>query len=108
MTLEKPNMLVMFAFEFTILMISCAGVCGRYALALLEKVITTRKTNALRERRRRVLRRRVQRGEISEEEMADLIIEEEETGDVVGAWEGKSVWVFYLEIVTGEFPRKYH
>ncbi|EWC47858.1 hypothetical protein DRE_02740 [Drechslerella stenobrocha 248] len=100
MQMPKPNMLVMFAFEFAILTLSCFCVVGRYSIAIIEKVITTRKTKQLRERKKRVLQRRVERGLITEEEMRDTILEDEETGDIIGAWESKSAWLFNLEITT--------
>ncbi|EPS37122.1 hypothetical protein H072_9253 [Dactylellina haptotyla CBS 200.50] len=100
MDLPKPNMLVMFAFEFAILLVNCSSTIGKYLIGITERIITARKTRQLRERRRRQLQRRVDRGDISEEEMRDTLLEEEETGDVIGAWESKSSWGFNLDIAT--------
>ncbi|KAK6345822.1 E3 ubiquitin-protein ligase hrd1 [Orbilia blumenaviensis] len=100
MQLPKPNMLVMFAFEFAILTVGGSSTLARYVIGIVEKIITARKTKQLRERRTRVLRRRVERGLITEEEMRDTLLEEEEAGDVVGTWEAKSNWLFNAEIAT--------
>ncbi|KAK6506535.1 E3 ubiquitin-protein ligase hrd1 [Arthrobotrys conoides] len=100
MQLPKPNMLVMFAFEFAILAVAGSGTLFRYLIAIAERIITVRKTRLYRERRTRVLQRRVDRGIISEEEMRDMLLEEEEAGDVINAWEGKAIFLFTMEIAT--------
>ncbi|EGX47199.1 hypothetical protein AOL_s00097g38 [Orbilia oligospora ATCC 24927] len=100
MQLPKPNMLVMFAFEFAILAVAGSGTLFRYLIAVAERIITLRKTRLYRERRTRVLQRRVDRGIISEEEMRDILLEEEEAGDVINAWEGKAIFLFTMEIAT--------
>lgn len=100
MQLPKPNMLVMFAFEFAILAVAGSGTLFRYIIAVVERIITIRKTRQHRERRTRVLQRRVNRGLISEEEMRDTLLEEEEAGEVIGAWEAKAIWLFNMEIAT--------
>ncbi|KAK6540530.1 E3 ubiquitin-protein ligase hrd1 [Orbilia ellipsospora] len=100
MDLPKPNMLVMFAFEFAILLVNCSSTIGKYMIAITEKFITIRKTRQHRERRKRILQRRVDRGDITAEEMNDTILEEEEAGDIIGAWDGKSAWGFNLDIAT--------
>ncbi|KAF3938718.1 hypothetical protein ABW19_dt0209966 [Dactylella cylindrospora] len=100
MQLDKPNMLVMFAFEFAILTIGCSGVIGKYIIGVCEKLIVARKAKLLHERRRRVLQRRVDRDEITQEEMDDTLQEEQEAGDAGAVWEAKSSWMFYLDIAT--------
>lgn len=114
----RPNMMVMFAFEFAILLITSLGITGRYVLSLVEKYIlkreATRRTAARvveREDTRQrhadrtveVERRRAQ-GDIVEDvpELEEEDEDEEEELDV-GGWEEKGTWVFYLELVTGEF-----
>ncbi|KAL7269778.1 E3 ubiquitin-protein ligase hrd1, partial [Rhizina undulata] len=110
----KPNMMVMFAFEFAILLITSLGITGRYVLSLVEKVILKRdaarrkEARALeRETRRRVreeARAELARRRAAGEEVEDVLEEQEEEEDEdeidVGGWEEKGTWVFYLELIT--------
>lgn len=109
--------MVMFAFEFAILLITALGITGRYVLSLVEKYILKREAirrSAARvveredarqrhaERTAEVERRRAQ-GDIVED-VLELEEEDEDEEELdVGGWEEKGTWVFYLELVTGEF-----
>lgn len=112
-------MMVMFAFEFAILLITSLGITGRYVLSLVEKYILKREAtrrSAARvveredarhrhaERTAEVERRRTQ-GDIVEDvpELEEEGEDEEELD--VGGWEEKGTWVFYLELVTGDLAR---
>lgn len=114
----RPNMMVMFAFEFAILLITSLGITGRYGLSLVEKYILKREAarriaarvvereDARRrhaERTAEVERRRAQ-GDIVDD-VPELEEEDEDEEELdVGGWEEKGTWVFYLELVTGGLP----
>ena len=106
----------MFAFEFTILLITSTGILSRYILSLVEKLILHREATRRREARslervaarhqretqRAENRRRAAAGEEVEEieEEEDAEEDDEEELDV-GGWEEKGTWVFYSELCTG-------
>ncbi|KAG0643577.1 hypothetical protein HOY80DRAFT_372119 [Tuber brumale] len=108
----RPNMMVMFAFEFAILLITSLGITGRYVLNVVEKFIL--KHEAARRREARAVereeihnqraeqrgdnQRRRGSGEIVEDEAAPEDDDDEEID--VGGWEEKGTWVFYLELTT--------
>lgn len=113
-------MMVMFAFEFAILLITSLGITGRYVLSLVEKYILKRE--AMRRRAARILEREGARqrhadrvAEVTRRRRAGDLVEdvpelEEEDEDEeeldVGGWEEKGTWVFYLELVTGNSHRQ--
>ncbi|KAL9605808.1 MAG: hypothetical protein Q9179_000994 [Wetmoreana sp. 5 TL-2023] len=86
----RLNMMVMFAFEFAVLAILSISTSARYALSLYEAAVVKRQIVQGRER----LRRRTA-NPLSEEEAASAEI------DAAG-WEEKGLWLFYLDIATGE------
>ncbi|KAI5789404.1 hypothetical protein FPQ18DRAFT_368008 [Pyronema domesticum] len=96
----KPNMMVMFAFEFAILLITSLGILSRYTISLVEKYIlyreaTKRREARVAERAERLRAMQAAGGEEQEEE------EEEEDDELdVGGWEEKGTWVFYSELCT--------
>lgn len=111
----RPNMMVMFAFEFAVLSITSSSTAARYSISLIEAYIIRRQTRAKIEERRTELRAaRVgtqiqpassdagsseRQGPASE----SLPNEEEEIDEAeidVPGWEDKGRWVFYLELVT--------
>ncbi|KAH8155799.1 uncharacterized protein LAJ45_00811 [Morchella importuna] len=110
----RPNMMVMFAFEFAILLITSLGITGRYVLSLVEKYILKRE--AMRRRAARILEREGARqrhaarvAEVTRrrrdgdlvEDVPELEEEDEDEEELdVGGWEEKGTWVFYLELVT--------
>jgi len=112
----RPNMMVMFAFEFAILLITSLGITGRYVLNVVEKFILKRE--AARRREARAVEREVTRNRLSEQraenqrrrDLGEIVEDEaepEEDDDEdddeidVGGWEEKGTWVFYLELTTG-------
>lgn len=101
LSLDRPNMTVMFAFEFAILTISCTGIAGRYILGLVERFVIKKRITAERERRRRVFQGRVERGETAEGEEEEILDDEELDGGIGSGWEDKGVYIFYLELCTG-------
>jgi E3 ubiquitin-protein ligase synoviolin len=116
----RPNMMVMFAFEFAILLITSLAIAGRYALNVVEKVILKRE--AIRRRAARATemaaaqrRRTEQRAQNAQrraqgEDVEDEPVPEDEDDDEdeldVGGWEEKGTWVFYLELTTGLSPQR--
>ncbi|KAF8471880.1 hypothetical protein BDZ91DRAFT_479751 [Kalaharituber pfeilii] len=95
----KPGMMVMFAFEFTILLITALSTAGRYGLIMTEKFIVHKQANARR------LARQAERAAAAVQRAQDGLAqgiqhedEEEEELDLV--WEEKGTWMFYLELAT--------
>lgn len=106
----RPDMMVMFGFEFAILTILSSSTAARYTISLVEIYITRKQKQAKLEERRLELRAartealRNQAQSESNEPGADLPDEnniDEAELDVPG-WEEKGRWVFYLDLVTGE------
>lgn len=104
----RPDMMVMFGFEFAILTILSTSTTARYAIALVEIYITRQQINTKMEERRsevraardEAIREHARRGESSpptdlpnENDVNELEI------DVPG-WEEKGRWVFYLDLLT--------
>ncbi|KAI4248707.1 MAG: hypothetical protein LQ352_005845 [Teloschistes flavicans] len=87
----RPNMMVMFAFEFAVLTILSSSTTARYVLSLYEAAVVNRQISQGRER----LRHR-EGNLLSESEIADTEI------DAAG-WEEKGQWMFYLDIATDFF-----
>ncbi|KAA8908951.1 hypothetical protein FN846DRAFT_944168 [Sphaerosporella brunnea] len=112
----KPNMMVMFAFEFAILLITSAGILSRYILGLVEKYILYKEAARRKEARaiERIMARQRRQAQLEENERrqaagqeATEVDEETEEGDDdddeeldVGGWEEKGTWVFYSELCT--------
>lgn len=112
----RPDMMVMFGFEFAILTILSSSTAARYAISLVEIFITHKQKQTKLEERRlelraaraEALRNRAQSA--SDDPVADLPDEnniDEAELDVPG-WEEKGRWVFYLDLVTGkrQFPKR--
>ena len=104
----RPNMMVMFAFEFAVLTTISASTCARYVLSLKEAAVIKRQTaQRMQEQRQRILQEREEANretrEIGEEGPTFPPLEEElnELEVDVPGWEEKGRWVFYLNIVTG-------
>ncbi|KAJ6103323.1 hypothetical protein N7486_005750 [Penicillium sp. IBT 16267x] len=104
----RPDMMVMFGFEFAILTILSTSTTARYAIALTEIYITHQQVKAkveerraeIREARLEAIRANARAGETSpptdlpdENDINELEI------DVPG-WEEKGRWVFYLDLLT--------
>lgn len=108
----RPNMMVMFAFEFAVLTITSLSTAARYAISLKEAyIIKTRTREQLEERRAELralredaLRRSRGQDATTDPETGVRIPDpdsiEEMDIDVPG-WEDKGRWVFYLNLTTG-------
>ena len=106
----RPNMMVMFAFEFAVLSVASLSTCARYGLSLHEAAVIQRQTDArLRERRQQITQERevARRAavEAGQEVPAEPPIEEmlDELDVDVPGWEDKGRWTFYLDLSTGKF-----
>jgi E3 ubiquitin-protein ligase synoviolin len=103
----RPDMMVMFGFEFAILTILSTSTAARYTISLVEIYITRKQKQAKIEERRveletaraESLRNRAE-SELNEP-LPDLPEIDESELDVPG-WEEKGRWVFYLDLVTGK------
>ena len=104
----RPNMMVMFAFEFAVLAVTSLSTCARYGISLRETAIIQRQINTrIQERREQIEHERnaAQRNDaesqspLMEGPPAEEIVDELDI-DVPG-WEEKGRWIFYLDIVTG-------
>ncbi|KAJ9303078.1 hypothetical protein DTO271G3_452 [Paecilomyces variotii] len=107
----RPDMMVMFGFEFAVLTILSTSTAARYAISLVELYITHRQKRMkleerraeLRAEREEVLRQRAATGESdSTAPLPDENDIDEMELDVPG-WEEKGRWVFYLDLVTDFF-----
>ncbi|KAI1391324.1 uncharacterized protein F4822DRAFT_181722 [Hypoxylon trugodes] len=108
----RPNMMVMFLFEFAILDTCSFRTSFRYLLSLVEADIVSRQTRQRLEERRRQVReqraeimRRRESGDAAEAEAAEqeeLPNEEDidETDIEVPGWESKGQWVLSLDLAT--------
>ena len=108
----RPNMMVMFAFEFAVLSVNSMSTTARYLISLREASIIKAQTE---ERKRAVRREREQfRATASAPTNVEFVdsnhamspsaatesdIEQMDI-DVPG-WEEKGRWVFYLDLATG-------
>ncbi|KAI1124801.1 hypothetical protein F5Y10DRAFT_248502 [Nemania abortiva] len=108
----RPNMMVMFLFEFAILGTCSSRTASRYLLSLVEAGIVKKQTQIRLEERRRqvrqqrndILRRResddpAQAEAAGQEELPD----EEEIDEMdieVPGWESKGHWILSLDLIT--------
>ena len=109
----RPNMMVMFAFEFAVLLVSSTSTTARYLISLREAAIIktqTRDRKAQIRREREQIRAATQASEdvsLTSQSNRDAQQAATEDGidlmdiDVPG-WEEKGRWVFYLDLTTGE------
>ncbi|RPA75634.1 hypothetical protein BJ508DRAFT_418036 [Ascobolus immersus RN42] len=101
--LGRPNIMVMFAFEFTILFISSIATAGKYILGLTEKYIL-RQEAARRKLERAAERERSRQERLAAgETLSDEVEEEEEDEEwenELGGWEERAQWTFGLDLVT--------
>ncbi|KAI1205956.1 uncharacterized protein F4807DRAFT_441115, partial [Annulohypoxylon truncatum] len=109
----RPNMMVMFLFEFAILATCSFRTAFRYILSLVEADIVKKQTRQrleerirqVREQRAEIMRRR-ESGDAAEAEAAaqeELPPEEadiDETDIEVQGWESKGQWVLSLDLFT--------
>lgn len=105
----RPDMMVMFGFEFAVLTILSVSTAARYAIALVELYIVQQQKRIKIEERREELR--IARAEAEQQqtpgEASNASFDDEEIDEMeldVPGWEEKARWVFYLDLITGTFP----
>ncbi|KKZ62653.1 E3 ubiquitin-protein ligase synoviolin [[Emmonsia] crescens] len=104
----RPDMMVMFGFEFAILSILSTSTAARYAISLWEIYITRQQRHAKMEERRAEIRaaraEAIQQQSSSEsQEPLNNLPNEDDIDEMeldVPGWEEKGRWVFYLDLVT--------
>ena len=102
----RPDMMVMFGFEFAVLTILSTSTAARYAITLVEIYINNQQKKArieerrqeIREARAETVRQQALRGEPSPTLPPDEEVNEMEL-DIPG-WEEKGRWIFYLDLAT--------
>jgi len=115
----RPNMMVMFLFEFAILTCSSSSTALRYSISLIEaKVVKKQTKDRLAERRREVREERAEAIRLREAEVnaatlagsetpqfTDSLPNEDDVDEMdieVPGWEAKGHWVLTLDLVTGQ------
>lgn len=109
----RPNMMVMFAFEFAVLTVTSISTAARYTISVYEaniiKVqIRDRRTQMRRERELVQHRNDTAAGATSDENSQPIPPAEDDIDSLdidVPGWEEKGRWVFYLDLATGEGPQ---
>ena len=109
----RPNMMVVFAFEFAVLHVTSLSTAARYTISLYEASVIKYQMRARRDQIRHE-RAQARQGAVTaqaqeqtvpstadasgEDNVDDLEIE-------VPGWEEKGRWVFYLDLATGTDPQ---
>ncbi|KAK4241127.1 hypothetical protein C8A03DRAFT_30732 [Achaetomium macrosporum] len=102
----KPTMMVMFLFEFAVLLVCSLHTASRYIISLVEQhVIKTQTRQRLEDRRRRIreqraeiLRRREVEGATDDNEELPDENDVDEMDIEVPGWEAKGQWVLSLDL----------
>ena len=108
--MTRPNMMVMFAFEFAILTLSSTSAAARYIISLIE-LHTVNKQRQLKLEERRVQlqaawaqSRSEAGGEPDAAPAAPAGLEDIDETDIdVPGWEAKGQWVLSLDLAIGMF-----
>lgn len=104
----RPDMMVMFGFEFAVLSILSLSTAARYGISLVEIYVTQQQMRAKVEERREEIR--ASRQEAMQQQGEDAapadMPDENEVNEMeldIPGWEEKGRWVFYLDLVTDFF-----
>ena len=105
----RPDMMVMFAFEFAVLAVTSISTFARYTISLYEAAVIKSQTMLrLQQRREEIIRERARAAEevpqFEDSPQADPISIDEELEQLdvdVPGWEEKGRYVFYLDLATG-------
>ena len=105
----RPNMMVVFAFEFAVLHVTSISTAARYTVSLYEASVIKSQTKTRRDqiRQERAQARHEAAAADEGERTASSITEAPAEDDVdnievdVPGWEEKGRWVFYLDLATG-------
>ncbi|TGO59643.1 hypothetical protein BCON_0042g00100 [Botryotinia convoluta] len=112
----RPNMMVMFLFEFAVLTVSSSSTACRYLISVMEIRVVKKQTEErlierkreVREERAEMIRQReiarAEAGENYQEPTTPLPSEDdvEEMDIEVPGWEAKGQWVLTLDLITGK------
>lgn len=112
----RPNMMVMFLFEFAVLTVSSSSTACRYIISVIESRVVKKQTQErlierkreVREERAEMIRQReiarAEAGDDYQEPTAPLPSENdiEEMDIEVPGWEAKGQWVLTLDLITGQ------
>ena len=106
----RPGMMVMFAFEFAVLLICSVSTSLRYAISLMEAYVVRKQTQERLQVRRAEIRaanEAIQRNEgaeagTTEENNVPVQRPEDITEEDIEApgWEDKGRWIFFLDLAT--------
>ena len=104
----RPDMMVMFGFEFAVLSILSCSTAARYAISLVEIYVTQQQTKAKVEERRAEIRSAredaiQQRAQSGETEPPTNLPDENDINEMeldIPGWEEKGRWIFYLDLIT--------
>ena len=113
----RPNMMVMFLFEFAVLTTSSFSTGFRYCISLIEASVVKKQTHdrlierrrEVREERAEMIRQReaaaVEGTELSAEAASAPLPDENDVDEMdieVPGWEAKGQWVLTLDLITGK------
>ncbi|KAL2802605.1 hypothetical protein BJX63DRAFT_106595 [Aspergillus granulosus] len=104
----RPDMMVMFGFEFAVLTILSTSTAARYTISLVEIYINRQQMKARVEERRQEIRAARARAEAEQAESGDQttppdLPDENDINEMeldIPGWEEKGRWVFYLDLLT--------
>ncbi|KAL4989855.1 hypothetical protein BDW68DRAFT_155913 [Aspergillus falconensis] len=104
----RPDMMVMFGFEFAVLTILSTSTAARYSISLVEIYVNRQQMKARIEERRQEIRTAREQAlaehAATEDQTANLDLPDE--NDIneleldIPGWEEKGRWVFYLDLLT--------
>lgn len=104
--MARPNMMVMFAFEFAVLTISSLSTAARYGISLFDAYVIKTQTQAQLEERRARLAAAPLDAASTRDDSGNALVPTVPVDDIdvdVPGWEAKGQWVFYLDLLTGTF-----
>ncbi|KAL5336746.1 hypothetical protein BJX70DRAFT_400375 [Aspergillus crustosus] len=104
----RPDMMVMFGFEFAVLTILSSSTAARYSISLVEIYVTSVQLKArLQERREEIRAAResaaAEQSDAGDQAAAPEIPDEADINEMeldIPGWEEKGRWVFYLDLLT--------
>ncbi|KAL2854249.1 hypothetical protein BJY01DRAFT_205756 [Aspergillus pseudoustus] len=104
----RPDMMVMFGFEFAVLTILSTSTAARYTISLVEIYVNRQQMKARVEERRQEIRADRARAEAEHAESGDQstppdLPDENDINEMeldIPGWEEKGRWVFYLDLLT--------
>ncbi|KAL3479035.1 hypothetical protein BJX99DRAFT_223487 [Aspergillus californicus] len=108
LALARPDMMVMFGFEFAVLTILSTSTAARYAISLVEIYTNRQQIKSRVEERRREIRAdreriETERTEAGEQTAPRDLPDENDINEMeldVPGWEEKGRWIFYLDLLT--------